>query len=409
MSTATDVLISGAGVAGPALAYWLHRYGFRPTVVERAPAERMGVGGHSVDLFGPAVDVAERMGLLPAISAARTGNDIVSFERPGRSPIVVDLARMVAGISDRHVEIMRGQLTSILLSATREHVEYLTGDSIRALTQDSDGVRVTFEHAAPRTFALVIGADGLHSNVRRLTFGDESRVRRYIGGHLAIFTVPNYLDLRGRVLNYNTPGKVVGMYPLSDPGTLRAGMLFRRTEPFDVGHRDVAEQKRLLRETFARDGWQVPRLLAELDTAADFYFDSISQIVMDNWSHGRVTLVGDAGYSPGPAVGGGTSVAMVGAYILAGELHVAGGDHVRAFRAYEDRMREFVRLARTIGPATMKSLIPATAAQVWLMPRLIRLVTRLPVPIQRRLSSLQGDPARALAAVTVEDYSPQRA
>ncbi|GIM98303.1 FAD-dependent monooxygenase [Paractinoplanes toevensis] len=404
MPTTTDVLISGAGVAGPTLAYWLHRYGFRPTVVERTPAERLGVGGHSVDLFGPAVEVAERMGLLPAVLAARTGTEVVSFERPGRSPIVVDLARMVAGISDRHVEIMRGELTSILLGATRDHVEYVAGDSIRALAQDGDGVQVTFEHGPPRTFALVVGADGLHSNVRRLTFGEESSFRQYIGGHLAIFTVPNYLGLRGRVLNYNTPGKVVGMYPLSDYRELRAGMLFRRDEPFGDDHRGVEQQKSLLRETFARDGWEVPRLLAELDDAADFYFDSISQIVMETWSDGRITLVGDAGYSPGPAVGGGTSVAMVGAYVLAGELHAAGGDHIRAFRGYEDRMRDFVRLARTIGPTTMKSLIPATASQVWLMPRLIRLVTRLPVPLQRRLSTLQGDPARALAAITVENY-----
>ena len=161
-------------------------------MVEQTPALRAGLGGHAVDLFGPAVDVAEWMGILPKVLAARTQTERVTLERPGRSPIEVDLGRLVAGISDRHVEIMRGELTSILHEATRDDVEYRFGDSIRTLDQDGDGVEVSFEHGLPRRFGLVVGADGLHSGVRRLVFGDEAPLRHYLGGYLGVFSLPNY-------------------------------------------------------------------------------------------------------------------------------------------------------------------------------------------------------------------------
>ena len=321
-----SVLICGASVAGPTLAYWLHRYGFRPTVVERTGALRRGWGGHAVDLFGPAVEVAERMGIFPQILDARTRTERICFLRPGRSPVDVDFARLVAGVSDRHVEIMRGELAAILHDATRSDVEYVFGDSIRTLAQDEGGVEVTFEHGAARRFDFVVGADGLHSTVRRLTFGDESRFRRYIGGYLAVYTVPNHLQLQGRMLTYLTPGKLAATYPVRQTGQARAAFLFRRHQEFDYDHRDLDHQRRLLHEVFAADGWEVPRLLAGMNNADDFYFDSISQIVMDHWSDRRITLVGDAAYSPGPAVGGGTSIAVIGAYLLADALRHAGRD-----------------------------------------------------------------------------------
>jgi 2-polyprenyl-6-methoxyphenol hydroxylase-like FAD-dependent oxidoreductase len=396
-----DVLISGASIAGPTLAYWLDRYGFRPTVVERSPALRRGWGGHAIDLFGPAVDVTAWMGLLPEVSDARTKTERVSFDRPGRSSIEVDMTRLVAGISDKHVEIMRGELAAILYEATCQSTEYIFGDSIRTLVQEPDGVVCSFENAGTRRFDLVVGADGLHSNVRNLVFGPEARFRRYIGGYLGVFTVPNYLALDGEMRNYVAPGKLAAVYPVRQTGAARAGFLFRRDEELSYDHRDIEAQKQLVREEYADDGWEVPRLLSELDNAEDFYFDSISQIVMDTWSRGRVTLVGDAGYSPGPAVGGGSSVAMVAAYVLAGELHDAGGDHTEAYRNYEARTRELVERSRTIGPTTMRSLIPRTALGAWVTPRLLSTVTRLPAPLQRRLVALQGGPARALESVAL--------
>jgi 2-polyprenyl-6-methoxyphenol hydroxylase-like FAD-dependent oxidoreductase len=268
-----DILISGASIAGPTLAYWLSRYGFRAIVVERTPALRAGLGGHAVDLLGPAVDVAEWMGILPQVMAARTGTDVISIERPGRSPVVVDVGRAVTGIASRHVEIMRGELTSIMYEATRDDVEYVFGDSIRTLDDDGDRVAVTFEHGPARDVDLVVGADGLHSNVRRLTFGDESRFRHYLGGYLGVYTLPNYLGLDGRMVMHHSPGKFVAMYPVRQTGAARALFLFRRAEELHYDHRDIEQQKRLLRQAFAEDGWEAPRILAELDEAPDLYFD----------------------------------------------------------------------------------------------------------------------------------------
>ncbi len=294
--TNTDVLISGASIAGPTLAYWLSRRGFTPTVVERTPALRAGLGGHAVDLLGPAVDVAEWMGILPKVQAARTQTDLITLERPGKSSVSVDVSRLVAGISSRHVEIMRGELASILYEATRDDVDYIFGDSIRTLDQDGEGVTVTFEQGIPRRVGLVVGADGLHSNVRRLSFGDEGQYRYYLGGYLGVFTLPNYLGLDGRMVTYTAPGKLAAMYPVRQTGAARALFLFRRAQELAYEHQDVDQQKRLLAAAFAEDTWELPRLLAHLEQATDFYFDSISQIRMQNWSTGRVTLVGDAGY-----------------------------------------------------------------------------------------------------------------
>jgi 2-polyprenyl-6-methoxyphenol hydroxylase-like FAD-dependent oxidoreductase len=280
------------------------------------------------------------------------------------------------------------------------------GDSIRTLDADDDGVEVTFDNGPARRFGLVVGADGLHSIVRRLVFGDESKFRHYLGGYLGVYTVPNYRNLAGEMVTWVAPGRLVGMYPVRQTGEARAGFLFRRAEEYVYDHRDPAAQRRLLREAYAGAGWEIPRLLAELDNAEDFYFDSISQIIMDTWSSGRVTLVGDAGYSPGPAVGGGSSVAFVGAYVLAGELRAAGGDHAVAFPAYEREMHDFVVRSRTIGPSTMKTLIPATPFQAWLTPQVIRLLPKLPVPVQKKLTAFQGGPAKALESIHLKDYGP---
>ena len=393
------VLISGASVAGPTAAYWLCRHGFDVTVVERMPLARVRTSGHAVDLFGPAVDVAEWTGVLPAVMEARTRTEIVSFQRSHGRGVDVEMRRLVAGISGRHVEIMRGELAAILYEATRTDVKYLFEDSIHAIVEEPDGVTVSFEHTPAARFDLVIGADGLHSIVRRLVFGPEHQFHRFLGGYLAGAALPNYLGLEGRMAVWNAPGRLAAIYPVHGTTTARGGFLFRRHVELPIDHRDVQGQKQLLHQIYGKDGWHVPRLLAAMDTADDFYFDSISQIVMDSWINGRVTLVGDAGYSPGPAVGGGTSIAMVGAYVLAQELARAGRNYQAGLRAYQDRMRSLAAQARSIGHSTMSTLIPRTAVQVRLVPELLRLVTRLPTRVQQRLFQLQATPARALDSI----------
>ncbi len=258
---------------------------------------------------------------------------------------------------------------------------------------------MAFEHAAADRFDLVIGADGLHSIVRRLAFGPEQQFSRFLGGYLAGVPLPNHLGLQGRMVVWNAPGRLAAIYPVHGTTMARGGFLFRRDHEFDLDHRDTVGQKQALHEIYDGDGWQVPRLLAEVDAAEDFYFDSISQIVMSGWSTGRIALVGDAGYSPGPGVGGGTSVAVVGAYVLAQELGRAGGDHLAGLRGYENRMRALVTKARGIGHSTMSTLIPRSRLGVRLTPALLRLITRTPPPLQKRILHLQATPARALDSI----------
>jgi 2-polyprenyl-6-methoxyphenol hydroxylase-like FAD-dependent oxidoreductase len=400
-----QILISGASIAGPVLAYWLRRFGFQPTLVERAAGARK-TGGHAVDLFRPALEIIERMGLSSAVWDRSTGSDRMTLLREGTARAIdIDLARVMAALSDRHLEILRDELSEILHTALGGEVETLFGNSIRGLEQDERGVRVEFEQGAPRHFDLVVGADGLHSGVRRLVFGPESDFSHYMGAYLAVMTLPNHLGLENRVVLYGAPRRVVGVYSARNLPDARAVFLWRSDRPLDVHHRDVAGQKRCVRDAFSGLSWEVPRLLRELDGASAFYFDSITQLRMESWSRGRVTLTGDAGYCPGPAVGGSTSLAVVGAYVLAGELAAARGDHLRAFRACEARLMNYVRDSRAFALETSRQLIPDTRAGLWLQANGLRAFGALPRPLVRALARLVRLRVRLHDGVRVPDYA----
>jgi 2-polyprenyl-6-methoxyphenol hydroxylase-like FAD-dependent oxidoreductase len=343
--TTKEVLISGAGVAGPALAHTLRRQGFAPVVVERAPALRDG--GYKVDVRGAGVEVLKRMGVYEQARALDTGMREITYVRRDGRPIARLDANLLMGRRGDDIEIMRTDLSRVLYEATADDAEYVFGDSIAGLDDDGHGVDVTFASGAQRRFTYVIGADGLHSVTRRLVMGEVPLT--YLGAYISIFSVPNHLGLDHEEVMYFEPGRLVFAYSAGD--TARVGCTFA-TEPLDLG-RDVAAQKRLIAERFGAMGWEVPRFLHALDAAGDFYLDSLSQVELPSWSVGRVGLAGDAAHCPAPASGQGTSLALVGAYVLAEELGGGG-----SLASYERRMRPYVDRNIAFGKKMAKEMVP---------------------------------------------------
>ncbi|MGY1947997.1 FAD-dependent monooxygenase [Nocardia asiatica] len=341
------VLVAGASIAGPALAYWLRRRGAEVTVVERAPALRPG--GQAVDARGVAKEVIRRMGLDAAVRAACT-------ETAGAYTVDVDGNVLETYRADddggdgyiSEIEILRGDLSRVLYDATRDDVEYIFGDRIAELAQDADGVEVAFAGGDRRRFDLVVGADGLHSALRAMVFGPHERFVRHLGHVLAFYSVPNEFGLDRWLIDYQESGRSAGLRPIQDATRAMAMFSFPAAD-LDVDYRDVEAQKRLLRERMAGLGWLAPRILAHLDDTPDFYLDQVAQVVMDRWSSGRVGLLGDAAFSSSPMSGQGTGLALVGAYLLAGELAAAEWDPEAGFAGYERRMRSFVEANQEIG------------------------------------------------------------
>jgi 2-polyprenyl-6-methoxyphenol hydroxylase-like FAD-dependent oxidoreductase len=396
------VLISGASIAGPALAYWLSKAGFEVTVVERSPTLRK-TGGHAVDLFRPAMHVVTKMGVLDAVRAKTTGTDAIVIHREGHKPVMLDLRKVYTAVSDDHVEIMRDDLSEIFYDATRDDAEYIFDDTITSISDDGD---VTFERGAPRRFDVIVGADGLHSSVRQLIFGPEDDFTTWIGAYISVFSVADFLDPKGVMHVSAKVGRMAGAYSAAGTDDARAVFLLRTPEPMEYHHRDVARQKQLLKEHFADMGWEIPQLLAQLDDTPAFYFDSVTQLRLDTWSRGRVTLVGDAGYCPGPAVGGSTSLAVVGAYTLAGELATHAPEYAVAYAAYEQKLGDYVLRSRDFAITAAKKLVPATKFDLWVLIQLARGIAVLPASISRAAAKLGGRGLRLHDMFVLTEYPP---
>lgn len=396
-----QVLISGASIAGPVLAYWLTRRGFEVTVVERAPQLRK-TGGHAIDLFGPAMKIAEQMGVRDRVLAHATGTERITFHRRGaRRPAHIDYGKLSSALSDQHVEIMRDDLSEIFYDAGRNDVEYLFGDHITAIGEDGD---VTFAHHAPRRFDLVIGADGLHSGVRQLVFGPDAGHTEFLGAYLSVMSVPKSLAREADMTGHVDVDRTAMIYTADHLDDARAVFLFRPVNNYRYDHRDAASQQHQLLDRYAGMSVEVDRWLDELARTPAFYFDAITQLQLTSWSRGRVTLVGDAGYCPGPAVGGSTSLAVIGAYVLAGELQRAGGDPAVAYPAYEQVMRDPVIGARALAKSVAKGILPSSPLGVRSLLGVGRLISVLPEPLTAALAGLNSKGIRLYDSIAVPQY-----
>lgn len=392
------VLVSGGSVAGPALAMWLHRYGAEVTVVERAP--RLLGGGQLVDVRGIGREVLKRMGLDEQVRSSTESNLGFSF---------VDSRNRVMGRMPAddfggdgpvaEIEILRGTLSRVIVEAGSPDIKYRFADRIAKFSQNDDGVDVVFASGDKERFDLVIGADGLHSEMRDYLFGPPENHVQHLGTYLAFWTADNHLNIEDWTVAYREPGRVIAMRSILDNAKVMALIGFRAGPP-SYDWRDLEAQKRITRARMSGMGWEAAQLVAQIDTAEDFYFDTCSQVKLDRWFDGRVALVGDAAYCASPQSGHGTTMAIVGAYVLAGELAAAGGNYQAAFQRYQAQMQPWITEIQKGTPALGKLMIPETALGVSLGNQIARAVAHMPgrARLARGLTKMAS-------SIELKDYS----
>ncbi|KAK1185514.1 FAD-dependent monooxygenase [Streptomyces sp. NBS 14/10] len=388
------VLISGASISGPALAYWLHRSGCAVTVVEKAGALR--AGGYPIDVRGTAIEVVRRMGILPQLQDAHIDSRRCTFLTADGSEVASLSPDAVAGgVEGQDVEVRRGDLAASLYGKVRDDVEFLFNDSIDTLDQSAQGVDVTFHSGQRRTFDLVVGADGMHSHTRESVFGPETQFHRYLGYCFAIFTMPNTFGLSRELMMWNTPGRAAALYAVGDNDELHAFLNFHQPEPPLDALRNPDAQRDLVATVFADAGWEVPGMVNAMRDADDLFFDTAGQIRMPHWSSGRVALVGDAAYAPSFLTGQGSSLALVGAYMLANAL-ATHRDHTAAFAAYERDVREFVAMNQALVDNGAATLFPTTVRALEQRNTMLRGLVTMP----------SATPRPAHSALTLPEFAP---
>ncbi len=363
------VLVSGASIAGPTLAFWLNHYGFETTIVERA--ESLRAGGQNIDIKGAARKITHLMGIEDNIRAASTGELGVLFVDKNNKT-KAKLAQSGPNSFTSELEILRGDLAKILYNHTKDHVEYIFGDHIVGLNELDTGVEVTFQKAEKRHFDLVICADGIRSSTRALIFGDENVVQP-LNLYIAYFTIPKAPSDSHWARWYNAPNERVVFIRPDNEGTTRASFSFI-SKPMGYEKLSMTEQKALLQQKFADAGWESSRLLAELKGNTDIYFDSISQVKAPKWFVGRCAMTGDAAFCPSPLSGMGANSAIIGAYILAGELS-KNENYTEAFAAYEKLMRPFIKEVQKLPPGTPYLARPKGKAGLLLLHTVLNIIS----------------------------------
>ena len=353
-----SVLICGASFAGLASAYWMRRLGYAVTVVELAQSVKKG--GTPVDIKERTVDVVKRMGLYEQVVAHKLSKNSTAFIGSGGETLMIKMEEAVGeGDDEEHYEIERDTLLDLLQAKLGSGVHWMFGDSVASLADGRDSVEVGFRSGQRRSFDLVLGCDGQHSVVRRLTFGDEAQYSHFLRAYFSITIVDQLLIERDTCQLYNEPSRMLMLNAYK--GKTDICFIFGADSELSYDYHDEAQQRRLVEERFKSVGWRGPELLAEVQRAKGFYFDKLSQIHMPAWSKGRVALVGDAGYCPSPAAGRGGSVALDGAAALGEAFEKCGGDYRAAFEEYDRSFRPFIeQLQAQVVEFSMDMLLPRT-------------------------------------------------
>ncbi len=368
------IAISGVGIGGPALAFWLRKAGHDVLLIEQSP--KLRGGGYVVDFWGLGYDIVERMGILPRIlQLGYRMKGMRYVNRNGGRTGGFSVEAFVRMTHDRFTEIQRADLSAALFAVLDDGVETLFGDSIATIDDNGTRVRLTFEHGSPREVDLVIGADGLHSRVRRLVFGPDSDFEKSLGYHVAACQLEGYRPRDELIaISHGIPGRMITRLSLPDDRTL---ILFVFRDEYLNGARPVTDQDRrsAVTSVFADAGWETSNILTAMQGAGELYFDSVSQIRMKHWTKGRTALIGDAGACVSLLAGEGTGLAIAEAYVLAGELHECNGDHVVAFQRYEQRLQPFLASKQKAAERFASSFAPKTALGVVFRDNVTRLMT----------------------------------
>jgi 2-polyprenyl-6-methoxyphenol hydroxylase-like FAD-dependent oxidoreductase len=393
--SAMRIVINGIGVAGPTLAYWLSRSGHEVLLVEEAP--RLRTGGYIIDFWGVGYEIAERMGLVGEIRAlGYQVREVRLVDGKGRKRGGFDVDAFVRLTKDRYTSVRRSDVSGTIYRAIEGEVETIFGDSVAEIEDDGERVRVRFDHAAEREADLVVGADGLHSRVRRLAFGPERDFAVSLGYHVAAFEVEGYRPREELVfISHGMPGRQISRFSMRDDRTVF--LFIFRDEYMDGGE----EPKSVLRRVFAGAGWEWPRIEAEIERATEIYFDTVSQIRMDRWTKGRVALVGDAAACVSLMAGEGTGLAIAEAYVLAGELHACHGDFAAAFARYERRLMPILKEKQRSAGRLASSFAPKSSLGI-VVRNLVTQLMRIPAVADRVIGSgLRDD-------VVLPDYGISR-
>lgn len=359
------VLISGAGIAGCCLASWLDEFGYDVTLVEQAVAPRKG--GYVIDFWGLGFDVAERMGLLDTLREGDLDiHDFLVVDKNGRRLTGINQGALQKLTHGRIMSLQRSAVALALYDTVKDQVEFRFNDGVRDLQEQQHAVAVQFNSGQTDRYDMVFGADGLHSAVRNLTFGDQARFERYLGYYVAAFSVPGYRHRSQHTyVTYATPGRQIWRVTLNEDVCVFL-LLMAEPDANAFPTHDIPSQKAILRRLFSGIGWEAKEVLEALDGATDLYFDRVSQIELPDWSKGRVALLGDACACPSLLAGEGSSMAMAEAYTLACELSASDGHYARAFMNYESRLRPYVERKQKAARAFANGFVPKTALGVWL-------------------------------------------